>query len=100
MSYPVPWQPPQPPLIRPTSGLATASMVLGIVGLLAFCLVLPSILAVVLGHFAMAETKTGERGGHGQAVAGLIMGYIVTVPMVAYLVLSLIGIVAGAGSSL
>lgn len=93
MNYPVPYQPPPPPLVRPTSGLATASMILGIVGLVGFCLVVPSVLAVILGHFALPETRTGERGGHGQAIAGLIMGYIVAAPMLVYLVFMVVGIV-------
>jgi hypothetical protein len=62
------------PLIRPTSGLATTALILGI-GSVFTCGVL-SLFAIVLGHLAVLETKTGERGGHGQAVAGLVLGYI------------------------
>lgn len=76
----------QPPLARPTSGLATASMVLGIIGLLVgWCSFgIPSIIAVFLGHAALKETKTGVRGGHGMAIAGLILGYILALPMLVF----------------
>lgn len=73
----------QPPVVfvpapvRATSGLATASLVLALVGLLGgWCVLgLPSFVAVFLGHLAVKETRTGQRGGHGMAVAGLILGY-------------------------
>jgi hypothetical protein len=61
--------------MRPTSGAATASLVLGILGIL--CLGLPAIPAVICGHLALREIRAGARGGHGRAVAGLVLGYIV-----------------------
>jgi hypothetical protein len=87
---PVAWQPPvgnppvpadpypgQPPYARPTSGYATASLVFGIIGVLGgWCMFgVPCLIAVVTGHAALKETRTGQRGGHGMAVAGLILGY-------------------------
>ncbi|MEU8274898.1 DUF4190 domain-containing protein [Microbispora bryophytorum] len=92
-----PYQPPQPyqpvppygyqpmPMYvqtPPTSGVATASMVLGIIGLfIGWCSFgLPSFIAVITGHTALRETKNGQKGGHGMAVAGLILGYLVGVP--------------------
>jgi hypothetical protein len=68
----------------PTSGWATASLVLGIIGLFGgWCLIgIPCVLAVVAGHIGLAQTKTGERGGRGLAVSGLILGYLVVVPAV------------------
>lgn len=77
-------QPPQGPLPPqmyvtppPTSGTATAAMIMGVIGVLGgWCMFgLPCFIAVLLGHAAMKETKTGARGGHGMAVAGLILGY-------------------------
>lgn len=74
--------PPPPPhtnilVTAPTSGMATASLVLAIVGLLGgWCAFgLPCFIAVLLGHMALKETRNGQRGGHGMAVAGLILGY-------------------------
>jgi len=85
---PAPYGAPQPVVVvqpgPPTSGLAVASMVLGIVGLLSSCCAfgIPSILAVVFGHAGLNATKGGARGGQGMAVAGLVMGYIVFVPAI------------------
>jgi hypothetical protein len=58
-----------------TSGLAIASLVCGILGLLLF---LPSIPAIILGHLGRSEIKSspGTRTGAGMALAGLIMGYL------------------------
>jgi hypothetical protein len=85
----------QPPL---TSGMATASMVLGILGVLGgWCLFgLPCILAVILGHIALRETRDGTRSGHGMAVAGLVLGYVFVVPMIAFTFMVFFGSVVGA----
>jgi membrane associated rhomboid family serine protease len=75
--YPVYVAPP------PTSGLAVASGIAGIISALGGCfLVLPPFAAVILGHMATRETRTGERGGHGWAITGLITGYLFVVPMI------------------
>jgi len=95
--YPVPYSPvPYPaygPLVRPTSGMATASMIFGIAGLLLFCLVIPSLVAVICGHSALVETRQGHKAGHGQAVAGLILGYAVLIPVVIFGVVWLVGLI-------
>lgn len=61
--------------------MATASLVFGIIGLVSsWCLFgLPSLAAIVLGHAATRQTKRGL-GGHGMAVAGLALGYVVVLP--------------------
>lgn len=74
---PQPWSqggypPPQP--VAPTSGLAVASLVCGIVGFFAFGLT--SIPGVILGHMATRETRTGQRNGHGLAITGLILNWL------------------------
>ncbi len=58
-----------------TSGLAIASLVCGILGLLFW---LPSIPAIIMGHLGRSEIKrsAGTRKGGGMALAGLIMGYL------------------------
>ncbi|GAA3243460.1 DUF4190 domain-containing protein [Nonomuraea helvata] len=58
------------------------SLIFGIIGLFgSWCLFgFPSIVAVVLGHVATTKTKRGLRAGHGLAVGGLVLGYIVLVP--------------------
>lgn len=83
---PTPYAPPAaagtsayPPLAntRPTSGMAIASLVCGILGITT-CTFFPGVLAVVLGHMAMRRTDpaNGDLGGRGLVVAGLILGYI------------------------
>lgn len=57
---------PQPAPVVPTSGNATASLVFGVIGMLGGFLIcgIPCLLAVLFGHLALRETKTGQRGGH------------------------------------
>jgi hypothetical protein len=63
-----------------SSGMAIASMILGILSIplmSAYCFgVLPAILAVVLGHVARGKARRNEAGGAGMALAGVICGYI------------------------
>ncbi|MET9240336.1 DUF4190 domain-containing protein [Nonomuraea sp. NPDC003709] len=93
--------PPQPP--RSTNGMAVASLVLGIIGLI-FCGI-TSIPGVILGHIALNRIKkTGEEGS-GMAVGGLVTSYITVVIWVLCwlifggLILSMIGLSAAATSS-
>lgn len=60
-----------------TSGAATWSLILGILGLLCPMLI-PAIVAVVLGHKALGQIRrsNGSLGGGGLAVGGLVTGYI------------------------
>jgi peptidyl-prolyl cis-trans isomerase B (cyclophilin B) len=53
-----------------TNGFAVASLVLGLVGV--------PILAVVFGHVALHQMRsgTGPSDGRGMAVAGLVLGYV------------------------
>ncbi|MEV5202020.1 DUF4190 domain-containing protein [Streptomyces sp. NPDC053720] len=57
------------------SGKATASMVLGILGLVLIPIILP-IIALCLGVSAKRMADRGEGGGRGQAVAGIAMGWV------------------------
>ncbi|MEU4566914.1 DUF4190 domain-containing protein [Micromonospora sp. NPDC023956] len=82
----------------PASGWATASLVLGILGVLGgWCLFgIPCILAVIFGHLGMASTNNGTKSGRGMAVAGLVLGYVFVLPMIALTVLTFAGGLAGA----
>ena len=61
------------PAPQRTSGMAVASLVLGLV----WIYWVGSILAVIFGHLALNETKRDPRvGGRGLAVAGLVLGYL------------------------
>lgn len=70
----------------PSSGMAVASMVLAILGLVTSCCSFGifSILAVILGHAALGETRDGRKSGRGMAQAGLVMGYVVVIPAILF----------------
>ncbi|WP_131737315.1 DUF4190 domain-containing protein [Actinomadura roseirufa] len=68
---------PPAPVVRPNNGMATASMVLGILGL--FACGFTSVLAIIFGHIAQSQIRRTGEGGSGMAAAGLILGYIMTV---------------------
>lgn len=89
--YQQPYQQPAPPLAKPTSGLALAALITGAAGVVLCFTVLPSIAAVVLGHLAVKDTRSGERAGRGMAIAGLVLGYVVVGAVGLYLTLSLLG---------
>jgi hypothetical protein len=60
------------PPTRATNGLAVASLVLGVLWLWW----LGSVLAVVLGHTALAQIRSRGENGRGMAIAGLTLGYV------------------------
>lgn len=59
-----------------TSGLAIASLICGIVGLIPCCFTLPSIAALITGGIAMSKIKASGQGGKNLAIAGLVLGCI------------------------
>jgi hypothetical protein len=73
-AYPQPY-PPQPygqygqqpayPPSRSTNGLAIASLILGILGVI--------LLSVIFGIIALNQTKGGKQAGRGMAIAGLVI---------------------------
>jgi predicted acyltransferase len=66
---------PYPGASTTTSGLAIASLV---TGLLFWCLVVPGIVAVVLGYLALEEIADsgGRKRGRGMAIAGIVLGWV------------------------
>jgi len=72
---------PPPPIVyqvvQPTNGLATASLVLGILGIALFWFLgfIMSILAIVFGGVGLGRAKAGAPG-KGLALAGLILGIV------------------------
>jgi hypothetical protein len=77
---PAPDAPPAPARTTPslpTSGLAIASLVLGVGGLTILPL-LGSIVAIILGYMARREIRDrpGEVSGDGLALAGIVLGWI------------------------
>jgi Domain of unknown function (DUF4190) len=93
---------PSPPEPRPaeegsprTSGLAVASMVLGIVGLL-FCPLIAPILAFIFGLIARGDIKKSSprMKGSGMATAGITLGIIgIAIPIILVAVLVPVGVV-------
>jgi hypothetical protein len=68
-----------------TNGKAIAALATSLAGLL-FC-GLPSIVGLILGVIAMRETKRTGQEGYGLALAGAIVGGLVTVGWLLYLLL-------------
>lgn len=79
---PYPYQPPKP---LGTNGKAIGALVFALVGVM-FCL-LPSVAGLILGVVAMRETKRTGQDGYGLALAGTIIGGLVTAFMVLGLLL-------------
>lgn len=115
-SSPLSPQPPQPlqsqqmqpayqPVVmapRPSSSLAVWALVLGLVGLFfGWCMLgIPCLVAVIMGHAAVAETKNDVKTGRGMAATGLALGYVALAPAIIlffWLGLGILGSV-GAGS--
>lgn len=77
---------------QPSPGLATAALVCGIVGLLAFFIAAPSIVALVLGLIAWqrARAAPGPGDARGRALAGWILGLIGVLGFVAILISAIV----------
>ncbi len=64
----------------PNNGMGTASMVVGIVSAVGFCMwpiaIIGGIVAVVLGVIARQKVRRGESTNAGQALAGIICGSV------------------------
>ena len=92
---PVPVQPAQQ-----TDGLATASMVLGICQIIPFVGLICAILALIFGWISMRRTKNNPAvRGHGQAVAGFVLGVVGVGIATLIMVLIIIAAAAGSGGS-
>ena len=83
-----------------SSGKATAALVLGILGLV-FCPLICSVLALVFGYQGRREIDAsgGQMSGRGSATAGIVLGWIGVVIYGIFLLLIVIGLLAGDSSS-
>lgn len=69
-AYPPPYDPYGYPRPRPTNGMAIASLI---------CAFVFAPLGIIFGHVSLAQIKRTGEEGHGLAVAGLVISYVITV---------------------
>lgn len=90
------WPPTHGTGVKTTNGRATASLVLGILGLIVCPLIL-SVLALVFGYQSRKEidASEGRQTNRGAATAGIVLGWVGLVLGIVLLVLFAFGLVAG-----
>lgn len=68
----------QPTVATTNSGMAVASLVLSLVGLVPcfWGLQIPGLLGIIFGFIGLKQTKDNARRGRGMAIAGLVIGII------------------------
>jgi hypothetical protein len=80
--HPVPPAPggaPVPAYYRPpTNGMAVASMVLGILGMVGMIWIISPVLALVFGYLSKGQIDRsgGAQEGRGYAIAGIVLGWV------------------------
>lgn len=85
-----------PTMLVKTNGMAIASLVLGIVGVLLSCCcyigLIPAILAIIFGIISKAEIKKslGNQKGDGMALAGIILGGLVLLVTIGLIILAMV----------
>jgi len=85
-----PYRPTKPP---GTNGKAIASLVTSLIGIA--CCGVTSPIGLILGIMAMRETKRTGQDGNGMALAGTIIGGILTGILAIFLFFWIIGVMAG-----
>lgn len=96
-AQPIPYGQPNPyaPVYARTNVLAIVSFVASLAAM--FFVVVGSITAVITGHIALNQIKRTGEGGHGLALAGVIIGYVgfgLTVIVVALYIVFIVAVVA------
>jgi hypothetical protein len=66
---------PAPVPMRGTNGLAIASLVVSLAGVILLGGI-PAVAGAIMGHFARRQIRTRGEDGDGLALAGMIVGYI------------------------
>ena len=68
------------------SGMAVASLTCSLVGLIPcfWLFQIMGLLGTIFGFVGLKQTKSGERGGHSMALAGVIIGIILVVACVGF----------------
>ncbi|MGC5564590.1 DUF4190 domain-containing protein [Streptomyces sp. FR-108] len=80
--------------MAPSNGLGTASLVLGIVAAVGFCLwpvaLVCGVLALIFGGIGRGRARRGQATNAGQALAGMICGAVGVALGIAFLVVILV----------
>jgi uncharacterized membrane protein len=79
----------QPGTVAPTNTLAIVALILGFVVPLG---------GIICGHIALGQIKRTGENGHGLALAGTIIGYVLTGLTILFVVIYVIVIAAVVGS--
>lgn len=80
----------QPVPARPTNGLAIAALICGF---------LVPVVGIILGHIALGQIKRTGEGGHGLALAGTIVGYVLTALYLIFIIFYFVVFAAVVGSA-
>ena len=79
----------------PSSALAIASLILGVIGLLSGLLIFGGALGlvgVILGIVALVKVKNGTASGKGMAIGGIVTGALGMIVAAVVLILGMIGL--------
>ncbi len=88
---------------NPTNNMAITSLVLSIVGVatapLCYLPILLAPVGAIIGHMALNRIKTSGQEGRGLALAGIIIGWFGTLLAVGVVILIIVLVAAGSGST-
>lgn len=76
-----------------TNGWAVVSLVFAILGWTTWLFGFGQLMAVIAGHIARRQIRRRGQAGDGMAVAGLVLGYILILPVLMFLIVGLIALV-------
>ncbi|GIF64891.1 hypothetical protein Ais01nite_29260 [Asanoa ishikariensis] len=85
------------PVAQKTNGLAIAALVCALAGL-ATCISAP--VGAILGHVARKQIRERGESGDGMALAGIIVGWILTALILGYLVFVVVMLIIGANEGM
>ncbi len=74
--------------------MGTLSLVMSLLGLVT---VITAIAGIVFGHLGRSAARRGEADNDGMSLAGLIIGYVITVTALIFAVFATLAVVAGIG---